>query len=100
MTKLLVNELDGKKIAYSSETIFLVQVGKGPKGSYKTRYTVKGSLGQAAFLYVGINIGNGYKKRLVMPSSSRNRGVLARQASFPEGRGCSYIALSINLSLP
>lgn len=81
--RLFEGSLDGRKIGYSSETVFLIQVGKGYKGSYKTKYSVKGSLGQAVMYYNGINIGRGYKKRLVMPSSPRNRGVLARQFSFP-----------------
>jgi len=69
-------ELDGKKIAYAEDTEFLVQVGKG-KGSYKTKYRVCGNLPQAVMWYRGINIGNGYKKRLLMPSCSNNP-VLAR----------------------
>lgn len=72
--------LDGKQIAGSSETEFLVQVGKGAKGSYRTRYAFKGNLGQAVMYYNGINIGNGYKKRLLMPSCSK-RPVLAKAAS-------------------
>lgn len=67
--------LDGKRIAYSLETEFLVQVGRG-KGAYATRYSFKGNLGQAVFYYVGINIWNGYKKRLLM-----NDKVLARAFS-------------------
>jgi hypothetical protein len=58
-------ELNGKGIAYSSETLFYVQVGRY-KSSFKTKYTIKGSLGQAAFYYAGMNVGNGYKKRLLM----------------------------------
>lgn len=71
--------LDGKRIAYTPETTFLVQVGRGSKGSYKTRYSFKGNLAQAVFYYNCINVGYGYKKRLMMPSS--NKPVLARQAS-------------------
>ena len=74
--KLLENELNGKKVAYHSETEFLIQIGKGPKGSYTTRYKVTGSLTEAVSWYNGINIGNGYKKRLVMAGR-----VLARAAS-------------------
>lgn len=81
MVKLITSELNGKKIAYSSETQFIVQVGKGPKGSYKTRYTFKGNLAQAVFYYNCINIGNGYKKRLLMPASAHNP-VLDKQVSF------------------
>ena len=79
MVQLQVSELDGKKIAYSSETEFLLQIGKGKKGAYKTRNTFKGNLGLAMFYYNSINIGNGYKKRLVMPSSKKP--ILARASS-------------------
>lgn len=76
--KLLENMLDGKRIAYSSETEFLVQVGKGKSG-YATRYAVVGNLAQAVLLYNAINIGNGYKKRLVAPGM--NKPLLARSIS-------------------
>lgn len=76
--KLYTNELNGKKIAYSSETVFLVQVGKN-KSSYKTRYSFTGDLGQAVAYYNAINVGYGYKKRLYAPSM--NKPLLARQFS-------------------
>jgi len=63
--EIRVDELDGKSIGYSSETLFYVQIGRY-KSSYKTRYTVKGSLGRAVFYYTCMNVGNGYKKRLLM----------------------------------
>ena len=69
-------ELDGKRIAYHSTTQFLVQVGKG-KSSYRTKYVIKGNLSQAVMYYNGINLGNGYKKRLLMPTCSHNH-ILAR----------------------
>lgn len=78
MITLKTAELDGKMIGYSSETEFLVQVGKG-SSAYKTRYRFVGNLGQAVGYYRGINIGNGYKKRLV--SWAMNKPVLARQLS-------------------
>lgn len=78
MVKLLECELNGKKIGYSTETEFLVQVGRY-KGKYSTRYSFKGNLGQAVMYFNGINIGNGYKKRLLMPGSQKP--VLARQMS-------------------
>jgi len=80
--QLKENTFNGKRIAYSSQTVFLVQVGKGRKGSYKTSYSFTGDLPRAVMYYNGINIGNGYKKRLLMPSSSRNP-VLSKQTSFP-----------------
>ena len=76
--KLYENELDGKKVAYSEDTDFLVQIGKG-KGSYKTRWSFKGNLAQAVMYYNGLNVGYGYKKRLFMPSSKNP--VLAVQRS-------------------
>jgi hypothetical protein len=70
MITLHTSELNGKKIAYSSETEFLVQVGKG-KGTYKTRYSFKGNIAQAVFYFNSINIGNGYKKRLFSPAMNK-----------------------------
>jgi hypothetical protein len=70
--------LDGKRIAYTYDTEFLVQVGKGRSG-YTTRYSFKGQLHLALVYYKAINIGRGYKKRLVMPNAIRP--VLAREFS-------------------
>lgn len=70
--------LDGKRIAYTDDTTFEVQVGRGKSG-YTTRYSFKGNLHQAVLYYRGINIGKGYKKRLVMPDAIRP--VLARAFS-------------------
>ena len=77
--KLITHELNGKKIGYSSETVFLVQVGRG-KSSYRTRYAFTGDLPRAVIYYNSINIGNGFKKRLLMPSSPKD-GVLATAKS-------------------
>lgn len=74
--KILRNELDGKEVVYNTTTEFLVQVGKGAKGSYKTKYRFEGNLLQAVMWYNGINIGNGYKKRLIAPSL--NKPILAK----------------------
>lgn len=71
--------LDGKRIAYHTTTEFLVQVGRGPKGSYATRYSFTGDLQRAIMHYNCINIGRGYKKRLIAPSM--NRPLLARAFS-------------------
>lgn len=73
------NELDGKKVAYHSETEFLVQIGRYRKGSYSTMYVIVGDLAMAVRYYNGINIGNGYKKRLIAPSF--NKPLLARAES-------------------
>lgn len=71
--------LNDKPIAYHEDTQFQVQIGRYTKGSYKTKYTVTGDLVQAVRYYNAINIGNGYKKRLV--AWSLNKPVLAKQAS-------------------
>lgn len=76
--RLFTNVLDGKNIAYCSETVFEVQVSKG-RGSYKTRYEIKGDLARAVMHYNCINIGHNYNKRLLMRASKKP--VLARQKS-------------------
>lgn len=77
--KLIQVELDGKKLAFSSKAEFLVQVGKGTS-AYKTRYKFLGDeFSKAVFYYNCINIGNGYKKRLI--SYHLNKPLLARQFS-------------------
>jgi hypothetical protein len=76
--KCIYATLDGKSVGYSDETEFLVQIGKD-SGSYKTRNRIVGNLAQAVMIYNGINIGNGYKKRLLAPSF--NKPLLARQFS-------------------
>ena len=53
---------------------FLIQVGRY-KGAYKTRHVLKGE-NQAILWFNAINIGNGYKKRLL-----KNGKVIARVIS-------------------
>lgn len=86
MVIIQVATLNGnRRIAYTNKTQFLVEVGKGNKGSYKVRFNVIGDLGRAVMLYNGINVGNGYKKRLRAPSF--NKPILAIQWSYDyEGR--------------
>ena len=62
-------KINGRDFSYSDSTTFLVQVGKGERGSYNTRYSFTGDINKAAFYYQCINIGNGYKKRLVMENN-------------------------------
>ena len=68
--------LDEIEYQYNEFTVFEIQVGKGPKGSYKPRYTITGNWSQAWMYYRGINIGHGYKKRLQM-----DKKLLAKQIS-------------------
>lgn len=72
--------VNGRKIAYTSVTLFEVQVGYGSKGKYETRYAFHGDLPKAVKYYNAINIGGGYKKRLYMPSSKKP--VIAKQSSY------------------
>ena len=76
-------ELDGKVVHYDSETVFRVQVGRWSKGAYKTQYSFVGNIHAAVRYYQCINIGRGYKKRLVMDGWALPRcgRVLARDAS-------------------
>ena len=75
MIELIQQELNGKKIAYSSETEFIIQSGKG-KGMYRNRRTIVGNLGQAVMHYNMLNVHSGYKKRLIAPSM--NKPIIAR----------------------
>ena len=52
-------------VIFFHNAIIEVQIGKG-KSIYKTKYQFNASeFGRAVFMYNGINIGNGYKKRLL-----------------------------------
>lgn len=68
--QLKIATLNGAKIAFSSQTEFKVQVSS-PKGPYKTRYSFVGNLGQAVLFFNGINLGYGWKKRLIAPSFNK-----------------------------
>lgn len=61
-------------IPISDRYRFTIQVGRY-RGSYKTRHRTD-NLHQALLMYAGINIGNGYKKRLI-----DNGKVIARNFS-------------------
>ena len=59
---------------------WLIQVGRY-KGAYKTRWTfLNNNETQAALYYRGLNIGNGYKKRLIHIEND-TRTVVARMIS-------------------
>ena len=70
--------LDGKKIIYSETTRFEVQVGRY-HSSYQIKHVFTGNLAQAVLYFNALNIGYGYKKRLLMPGA--RKPVLARQFS-------------------
>ncbi len=60
-----------------------VQVGKGKKGSYQTRYIFfDNEEWKAKFYYSCINIGNGYKKRLVHSlAEAKQNKIICREFS-------------------
>lgn len=60
--------LDGKKLAYTNQTEFLVQIGKN-RSAYRTKWRFTGNIHQAVAYYRALNVGRGYKKRLLMPSA-------------------------------
>ena len=57
--------INNKKFIINDQTHFAIQMGKG-KSAYKDRYVFVGDLEKALFYYRCINIGYGYKKRLVI----------------------------------
>jgi hypothetical protein len=67
-----------EKISYDENTIFHVQTGRYTKGAYSNRYTILGNAVKAFFYYECINIGRGYKKRLIL---SGRKQPLVRAAS-------------------
>ena len=72
--------INGKRFAFTEDTSFKVQLGRGAKGAYKTYYTFKGpALSTAIRYYQCMNIGNGYKKRLIIDGDRHT--LLARETS-------------------
>jgi hypothetical protein len=68
--------LDGKSLVYTNTTEFLVQIGKN-RSAYRTKWSFTGNIHQAVAYYRALNVGRGYKKRLLMPSAKHP--VLAKQ---------------------
>ena len=71
----------GKKIAYDDKTEFYVQVGKN-KSKYLTKYKSIGAIDGAVIFYSKLEVSDGFKKRLYVPSL--DKPTLAREKS--EGR--------------
>lgn len=73
--------IDDKVVEYTEQARWQVQVAKGPKGAYGTRWEFNASAGgQACMYYRGLNIGNGYKKRLLILDGGK-KTILARCGS-------------------
>ena len=79
LNEMMTVTINDREIAFTADTEFLVQVGKD-KGAYKTRYAFQGNPYQAVMYFNSINVGNGYKKRLLMPSSAKP--VIARVIGY------------------
>lgn len=82
--KLMQAMVNGERIAFSSETVFLVQVSrsKNRKSSFKTVASFKGAeFERMSTHFQGINIHSGHRKRILMTGSSKNNGVIIKQRS-------------------
>ena len=79
MSEFYEYTFNGKKISFHKTSTIQIQIGRG-KGIYKIRHTFEAKdFGRAVMTYNGINIGNGFKKRLV--SWGLNKPLLARSIS-------------------
>lgn len=74
---------NGRTLHFTNVTEFLVQTSKRPgsKSGYENRQRIVGNLTQAVMYFNSYNIGNGYKKRLVMVTGDGRNVVLARATS-------------------
>jgi hypothetical protein len=62
---MITKELNNQTVSYDQNTVFKVQIGK-KKSAYKDKYKFFGDLTKAVFYYDCINIGKGFKKRLII----------------------------------
>lgn len=66
----------GKHFCWSVLSKFAVEIGRGSKGAYKTRLLTNSAIHGVGY-YQSVNIGLGYKKRLVQIDGTQ-RKILAR----------------------
>jgi hypothetical protein len=79
-SEFLTFELDGRSIAFHKTSQIEIQVGRG-KNAYKTSLSFNAKdFGRAVMYYNSINIGKGYKKRLIC--KTLNKPLLARTISI------------------
>ena len=75
--KIRINEVD---YTYQPGDTWNVEVGRGDRGAYKPRYMLP--LPHMGVRYFDcINIGNGYKKRLVLVRATGERVLIVKAAS-------------------
>lgn len=67
METLIINK---RKFPISKDTVFLIELGKSKKGSYKTKRKVKGHYENAVKIYYNLMLPPGYKKRLKIEGQS------------------------------
>lgn len=72
--------IDGKDYAFEQGDLWCVEVGRYARGAYRPRYTVE-TPQQGTFYYRAINIGRGYKKRLVLERADGSRTLVCKSAS-------------------
>jgi hypothetical protein len=72
--------IDGKSHEFEDGDLWCVEVGRYTRGAYKSRYTVE-TPQQGTFYYRCINLGNGYKKRLVLERANGQRIIIAKEAT-------------------
>ena len=95
MATLTVTRDDGKDdyYQYYKDSVFMVQTGKGDKGSYRTEAGWKvqgvgtagcrGRINSLFMHYLGINVHSGYKKRFIIVHKGGARVVVSRVLSIP-----------------
>ncbi len=66
--KIKTDFVNGHRICYTGETVFQVEIIGNEYSDWTVKYKIAGDVGRAVMMYKGINIGNGYGKRLVMPN--------------------------------
>jgi len=70
--------IDNKHYCTTDETLLILQSGRG-KSAYRTRLIfIRDFAGRAVMQYNMLNVGNGYKKRLIMQTGDK-KTVIARR---------------------
>lgn len=73
-------KLFGEEYYFTDETRFVVQIGRGHH-KYKTKYIIVGEPQVALRAFQALNVHSGYKKRLFVAISHKQKEVLLRRFS-------------------
>lgn len=87
--KITTVSLNDKMVAYTDENIFRIEFAHGQKGRYRLQNQIKGDLPRAVMLYNMLNIGMGFRKRLVCRDF--NKTVIAKHVSEYEIRRPKFL---------